>query len=244
MNISDIELILINFDYCGFTSCYHQALALISASTSHSHDLYTKIYLKVDKVNFWGKEAFRITKSYIMSMFIIVYSCSAWIAAITKQREAHQEARNAHWPCLQPTWLNIQATQVWKKHSCCTISLPQVFTQADRRQYQRVGAFQNLGVIGTEHKTRSNYFWCQGSYHCHMIFCWKCEKVCLISPPGTWSYQDTVGPSCAQVVDSLPLCNQFETKSNTMHAQGLRSILPPNVCLKQKLKWQLRALIL
>ena len=43
-------------------------------------------------------------------------------------------------------------------------------------------------------------------------------------------------PSCAQVVDFLPLCNQFETKSNAMHTQGLRPILPPNVCLKQKLK--------
>ena len=43
-------------------------------------------------------------------------------------------------------------------------------------------------------------------------------------------------PSCAQVVDFLPLCNHFETKSNTMHTKGLRPILPPNVCLKQKLK--------
>ena len=67
-------------------------------------------------------------------------------------------------PLAMPTANLVEHTSyssLKKKHSCCTMSLSQVLTQADRRQYQRVGAFQNLGVIGTEYKTRSNYFWCQ-----------------------------------------------------------------------------------
>ena len=126
---------------------HHHALALISASTSHSHDLYTKIYLEVDKVCFQGKLERSIQNPCTMSMFIHVQH--EMNRSPNKRRHIRRQGTPTGHAYSQLGW-TYKLLKSEKKYSCCTISLSQVFTQADRRQYQRVGAFQNLGVTGTQ----------------------------------------------------------------------------------------------
>ena len=60
------------------------------------------------------------------------------------------------------------------------------------------------------------------SDHCHMIFCWKWEKVCLISPPGTL-------PKLTEANRCWGLAQN--SKLPQTQKDRLRSVLPPNVRL-------------
>ena len=134
--------------------------------------------------------------------------------------KAHQKAGNANWPGLKLHWAHSDTLTLTP-----STHLSEGLAQADRRQYQRVGAFQNLASQGisrhtTDHhrlnkgeKTRLNDAeWCWmmlnvqnwRSDHCHMIFCWKWEKVCLISPPGTL-------PKLTEASMMLRSCSKLQT---------------------------------
>ena len=110
---------------------YHQVFALIDASTSHSHDLYTKMYL-----------------SQLSSLHFQVTQCTV--------QGSHEEAWYSGRPSLRvtprsrPFQKRLQIRPHLVMSTTCAVPpllrtcTAQRTAKDDRRQYQRAGAFQNL----------------------------------------------------------------------------------------------------
>ena len=149
--------------------------------------------------------------------------------------KAHQKAGNANRPGLKLHWAHSDTLTLTP-----STHLSEGLAQADRRQYQRVGAFQNLASQGISRHTTDHHRLNKGEKTRlnDAEWCWmfRTEEVTI----ATWSSAESEKRSAwsrllepCQNLQKPAWCWGLARNSKLPQTQKdrLRSVLPPNVRL-------------